>query len=48
MTTAAFPAEATAPCCYGPGVAAPGAYLLARQRLPVERAAECLGDCVRR
>jgi len=45
VTTAAFPAEATAPTCYGPGVAALGAYLLGRQHLPVERAAECLADC---
>jgi len=45
VTTAAFPAEASAPSCYGPGVAALGAYLLARQHLPVERAAECLADC---
>jgi transposase len=45
VTTAAFPAEATAPTCYGPGVAALGTYLLARQHLPVERAAECLADC---
>jgi transposase len=45
VTTAAFPVEATAPTCYGPGVAALGAYLLARQHLPVERAAECLADC---
>lgn len=45
VTAAAFPAEATAPTCYGPGVAALGAYLLARQHLPVERAAECLADC---
>ena len=45
VTTATFPAEATAPTCYGPGVAALGAYLLARQHLPVELAAECLADC---
>ena len=45
VTTAAFPAEATAPTCYGPGVAALGVYLLGRQHLPVERAAECLADC---
>lgn len=45
VTTAAFPAEATAPTCYGPGVAALGTYLQARQHLPVERAAECLADC---
>jgi transposase len=45
ITAAAFPAVATAPTCYGPGVAALGAYLLGRQHLPVERAAECLADC---
>jgi transposase len=45
VTTAAFPPEATAPTCYGPGVAALGAYLLARQHLPVERAAEAMADC---
>ena len=45
VTTAAFPAEATAPTCYGPGVAALGVYLMGRQHLPVERAAECLADC---
>src|SRR5664280_1923182 len=45
VTAAAFPAAATAPTCYGPGAAALGAYLLGRQHLPVERAAECLADC---
>jgi transposase len=45
VTTAAFPAQATAPTCYGPGVAALGTYLLGRQHMPVERAAECLADC---
>ena len=45
VTTAAFPAEASAPTCYGPGVAALGVYFLGRQHLPVERAAECLADC---
>ena len=45
VTTAAFPVEASAPTCYGPGVAALGPYLQARQHLPVERAAECLADC---
>lgn len=44
VTRAAFPAEATAPTCYGPGVAALAAYLLGRQHLPVERAAECLEE----
>lgn len=45
VTTAPFPAQATAPVCYGPGVAALGAYLLGRQHLPVERAAEAMADC---
>jgi transposase len=45
VTTAAFPPEATAPTCYGPGVAALGAYLLGRQHLPVDRAAEAMADC---
>ena len=45
VTTATFPPQATAPTCYGPGVKALGAYLLARQHLPVERAAETLADC---
>ena len=45
MTTATFPAQASAPTCYGPGVAALGTYLQARQHLPVERAAECMADC---
>ena len=44
VTTAAFPAQATAPTCYGPGVAALGTYLQARQHLPVERAAECMAE----
>ena len=45
VTTAGFPAEASAPTCYGPGVAALGTYLLGRQHLPVERAAEAMADC---
>lgn len=45
VTRADFPAEATAPACYGPGVAALGAYLLGRQHLPVQRAAEAMADC---
>ena len=44
VTRAWFPPQATAPTCYGPGVAALGAYLLGRQHLPVERAAECLQE----
>jgi transposase len=45
VTGAPVPPEATAPTCYGPGVAALGVYLLARQHLPVDRAARCLADC---
>ena len=45
VTTAVFPTEASAPTCYGPGVAALGTYLLGRQHLPVERAAEMMADC---
>jgi transposase len=46
LTEGEFPAEASAPTCYGPGVAALGTYLLGRQHLPVERAAELMGDLV--
>jgi len=44
VTRAPFPMQATAPTCYGPGVAALATYLLGRQHLPVERAAECLEE----
>jgi transposase len=44
VTQAAFPATARAAACYGPGVRALVAYLLVYQHLPVERAAELLGD----
>jgi len=44
VTRALFPPEATAPTCYGPSVAALATYLLGRQHLPVERAAECLAE----
>ncbi len=44
VTGAVFPPEAVAPTCYGPGVAALATYLLGRQHLPVERAAECLAE----
>lgn len=44
VTRAVFPAEATASTCYGPGVAALAVYLLGRQHLPVERAAQCLQE----
>ena len=45
VTTGVFPREATAPTCYGPGVAALGTYLLGRQHLPVDRAAEAMAEC---
>lgn len=43
-TKADFPAEATAPTCFGPAVRAAGLYLLVRQHIPVARAAEILTD----
>lgn len=45
VTTAPFPVQASAPACYGPRVAALGVYLLGRQHLPVDRAAEAMADC---
>jgi transposase len=45
ITTAPFPVQASAPVCYGPRVAALGVYLLGRQHLPVDRAAEAMADC---
>lgn len=44
VTGAAFPPEATAPTCWGPGVRALGSYLLVRQHLPVGRTAELMSD----
>jgi transposase len=46
ITTAAFPVRVSAPTCYGPGVAALGTYLLARQHLPVARTAELMSECL--
>jgi transposase len=43
-TTGSFPAEATAPTCWGPRVRAYALYLMNRQLLPVERTAEILSD----
>lgn len=43
-TTAAFPAEATAPACYGPNVKAYAIYLLCRQHVPHQRCAEALAE----
>lgn len=45
-TSATFPAVASAPACYGPGVRAAIAYLTTVHHLPVARAAEVLGDLV--
>lgn len=43
-TLAEFPPAARAPVCYGPEVRALGLYLLDRQHLPYERAAELIED----
>lgn len=45
LTTGSFPAAASAPACYGPGVAAVATYLVARQHVPFARTAELLADC---
>lgn len=45
VTTAVFPDAATAPTCYGPGVAAVATYLLVRQHVPFARTVELLADC---
>lgn len=44
LTTAAAPAEAAAPACYGPNITALAAYLLTYQHLPIARAAELLAE----
>jgi transposase len=43
-TTAAFPAEAIGPACYGPVLRAHVCYLVVRQHIPIKRVAELLGD----
>ncbi|MHB8312699.1 MAG: IS66 family transposase [Candidatus Dormibacteria bacterium] len=43
-TSAAFPAEATAPACYGPRLRAHVDYLVVRQHIPVARVTELLRD----
>ncbi len=45
-TKAVFPPAARATTCYGPAVRALGCYLVARQHLPVARAAELLADAL--
>ena len=39
-----FPPDPRAPACYGSRVRANGLYLMARQHLPMERAAEAMAD----
>jgi transposase len=43
-TRAAFPAHVRAAACYGPGVRALVCYLCVHQHLPVDRAAQLIGD----
>jgi transposase len=43
-TTGEFPAEATAPACYGPALRAYVCYLVTRQHIPIARVAELLRD----
>ncbi|MCP4963464.1 MAG: IS66 family transposase [Actinomycetia bacterium] len=43
-TTAAFPAGARSPACYGPSIKAHAIYLLCAQHLPRERCAQTLTD----
>lgn len=47
LASSSFPAEATAPTCYGPRVRALGIYLVSYQHLPYERAAGILSDWVK-
>lgn len=42
LSSGTFPPEATGPVCWGPRARAAGAYLLARQHLPLERGAEAM------
>ena len=44
LRSSSFPAEASAPVCYGPRIRALGIYLVTYQHLPCERAAELLSD----
>jgi transposase len=43
-TVGVFPAHARAAACYGPGLRALVCYLCAHQHLPIDRAAQLLGD----
>lgn len=42
VTRAVFPAVASAPTCYGPGLQALGVYLMGRHHVPVARTAELM------
>ncbi len=42
VTAGSFPVEATGPTCWGPRVKAAAIYLLVRQHVPLERAAEAM------
>ena len=44
QTSGIFPAEATAPACYGPALRAYVCYLVTRQHIPIARVAELLRD----
>jgi transposase len=46
VTAGVFPSQARAAACYGPGVRGLGAYLMVGHHLPVERAAQVLGDAL--
>lgn len=45
VTSAQFPDQVRCPVSYGPRITALGCYLLGRQHLPVQRAAEAMADC---
>jgi transposase len=46
VTAGVFPAAARAAACYGPGVRGLASYLMVAHHLPVERAAQVLGDAL--
>ena len=46
ITAGVFPEQARAAACYGPGVRGLASYLMLAHHLPVERAAQVLGDAL--
>jgi transposase len=46
VTAGVFPEQARAAACYGPGVRGLASYLMVAHHLPVERAAQVLGDAL--